>query len=201
MKTWEKGVSRNNIEPPRWSPFAAAGEVIFYFANPLIDHCRLSRVDFTAQYFFSDEKTCFFFFILPMADHLKEKETVWIANWRAYNIRHIIFNSSYRERNSESPSERERTPKITIGSIEYCVVLSIKIGQSEMEGTKCWPLCFPIMFDTGATVSLAPAFKPNEKKKSERKLAHKLEIKKEYNNNRNGNRKKERSTRLFIDSF
>lgn len=100
-----------------------------------------------------------------MADHLKEKETVWIANWRAYNIRHIIFNSSYRERNSESPSERERTPKITIGSIEYCVVLSIKIGQSEMEGTKCWPLCFPIMFDTGATVSLAPAFKPNEKKK------------------------------------
>lgn len=40
-----------------------------------------------------------------------------------------------------------------------------------------------------------------KKKKSERKLAHKLEIKKEYNNNRNGNRKKERSTRLFIDSF
>jgi hypothetical protein len=48
-------VSRNNIEPPRWSPFAAAGEVIFYFANPLIDHCRLSRVDFTAQYFFRRE--------------------------------------------------------------------------------------------------------------------------------------------------
>jgi hypothetical protein len=52
-------VSRNNIEPPRWSPFAAAGEVIFYFANPLIDHCRLSRVDFTAQYFFFRRENLF----------------------------------------------------------------------------------------------------------------------------------------------
>ncbi len=60
---------------------------------------------------------------------------------------------------------------------------------------------FPNNVRHGGHRFVGTCLQTERKKKSERKLAHKLEIKKEYNNNRNGNRKKERSTRLFIDSF